>query len=75
MLEPGGLFDTHIQSIAGISQQIAVGNERTVYQSVDGGSVLLHDRSEQILFVLSKDEAAVNQLLAALGLPTEPMDA
>lgn len=74
MLEPGGLFDGHLWDIAGLSRQVAVGNTRTLYQSEDGGSVLLYDQLEQTLFVLSKDEAAVNQLFAALGLPTEPID-
>lgn len=74
MLEPGGLFDTHLRDISGLSQQVTVGNTRTLYQSEDGGSVLLHDQMEQTLFVLSKDETAVNQLFTALGLPTEPID-
>ncbi len=74
MLEPGGLFDTHLRDIAGLSQQVAVGNTRTLYQSEDGSSVLLHDQMEQTLFVLSKDEVAVNRLFTTLGLPTEPVD-
>lgn len=46
----------YLSSIAGITDQIAAGNTRRLYQAMDGQAVGLYDSEECTFWFVTKDE-------------------
>ena len=68
MLSEGGKLSPYLSSIAGITDQIAAGNTRRLYQAVDEQAVGLYDSEEGTFWFVTKDEATQERLEAALGM-------
>ena len=62
MLSEGGKLNSCLFPIAGITDQIAAGNTRTLYQAMDGQAVGLYDSEECTFWFVTKDEAAQERL-------------
>lgn len=69
MLSEGGMLAPHLSPIAGITEEIAVGNTRKLYQAMDGQAVGLYDGEERTFWFITKEEAAQEQLETMLGFP------
>ena len=57
-----GKLNPYLSPIAGITDQIAAGNTRTLYQAMDGQAVGLYDSEECTFWFVTKDEAAQERL-------------
>lgn len=64
MLLEGGKLHPHLSPIAGITDRIAAGNTRTLYQAMDGQAVGLYDSEECTFWFVTKEEAVQEQLEA-----------
>lgn len=62
MLSEGGKLSPCLFPIAGITDQIAEGNTRKLYQAMDGQAVGLYDSEECTFWFVTKDEAAQERL-------------
>ena len=62
MLSEGGKLSPYLSSIAGITDQIAIGNTRRLYQAMDGQVVGLYDSEEGTFWFVAKDEAVQERL-------------
>jgi uncharacterized protein involved in copper resistance len=62
MLSEGGKLSPYLSSIAGITDQIAIGNTRRLYQAMDGQAVGLYDSEEGMFWFVAKDEAVQERL-------------
>ena len=68
MLSEGGKLSSCLSSIAGITDQIAVGNTRRLYQAMDGQAVGLYDNEEGTFWFVTKDEATQERLEALVDI-------
>ena len=68
MLSEGGKLKPYLSPIAGITDQIAAGNTRTLYQAMDGQAVGLYDSEECTFWFVTKDEAAQERLEALFDI-------
>ena len=71
MLEEGGKLKACLSPIAGITEQIAQGNTRKLYQAMEGQAVGLYDREERTFWFVTRDEAAQERLEKMLGFSSE----
>lgn len=71
MLEEGGKLKACLSPIAGITEQIAQGNTRKLYQAMEGQAVGLYDREERTFWFVTRDEAAQERLEEMLGFSSE----
>ena len=71
MLSEGGKLSPYLSSIAGITDQIAAGNTRRLYQAMNGQAVGLYDREEHTFWFITRDEAAQEGLENLLGFSAE----
>ena len=62
MLSEGGKLSPYLSSIAGITDQIVIGNTRRLYQAMDGQAVGLYDNEEGTFWFVAKDEAVQERL-------------
>ena len=62
MLSEGGKLSPYLSSIAGITDQIAIGNTRRLYQAMDGQAVGLYDNEEGTFWFVAKDETVQERL-------------
>ena len=62
MLSEGGKLSLYLSSIAGITDQIAAGNTRRLYQAMDGQAVGLYDNEEGTFWFVAKDETVQERL-------------
>ena len=62
MLSEGGKLSPYLSSIAGITDQIAAGNTRRLYQAMDGQAVGLYDNEEGTFWFVAKDETVQERL-------------
>ena len=67
MLQEGGKLKACLSPIAGITEQIAEGNTRKLYQAMDGQAVGLYDSEERTFWFVTRDEAAQERLENMLG--------
>lgn len=67
MLGKGGKLNPYLNPIEDITEQIAVGNPRKLYQAMDGKAVALYDSEEQAFWFIAKDELVQEQLEELLG--------
>lgn len=67
MLGKGGKLNPYLNPIEDITEQIAVGNIRKLYQAMDGKAVALYDSEEQAFWFIAKDELIQEQLEELLG--------
>ena len=68
MLSEGGKLNPYLSPIAGITDQIASGNTRKLYQLMDGQVIGLYDSEECTFWFVTKDEAALERLEALLNI-------
>ena len=62
MLSEGGKLSPYLSSIADITDQIAAGNTRRLYQAMNGQAVGLYDSEESTFWFVANDEAVQEQL-------------
>lgn len=62
MLSEGGKLNPYLSPIAGITDQIAAGNTRTLYQALDGQAVGLYDSEECTFWFATRNEEAQERL-------------
>lgn len=62
MLGKGGKLNPYLNPIEDVTEQIAVGNTRKLYQAMDGKAVALYDSEEQTLWFITKNELIQEQL-------------
>ncbi len=62
MLSESGKLSLYLSSIAGITDQIAAGNTRRLYQAMDGQAVGLYDSEECTFWFVTKDETVQERL-------------
>ena len=62
MLNEGGKLHPYLSPIAGITDQIATDNTRTLYQAMDGQAVGLYDSEECTFWFVTKNESAQERL-------------
>lgn len=62
MLKKGGILEIHLSPIAGITEQIAEGNTRQLYQALDGQVIGLYDSKEQTFWFIAKEESVMDQM-------------
>lgn len=67
MLKKGGLLEPHLSPMAGITDRIADGNTRQLYQAMGGRAVGLYDSEEQSFWFVTKEESMMEQLEERLG--------
>ena len=67
MLQEGGKLKACLSPIAGITEQIAEGNTRKLYQAMEGQAVGLYDSEERTFWFVTRDEAAQERLENMLG--------
>ena len=68
MLSEGGKLNPYLSPIAGITDRIAAGNTRMLYQAMDGQAVGLYDSEECTFWFVTKDEAAQEGLEALFDI-------
>lgn len=68
MINEGGKLSPYLHPIAGITDQISVGNSRKLYQAMDGKIVALYDSEEQTFWFVAREETAMEQMEEQLGL-------
>ena len=71
MLQQGGKLKAYLSPIAGITEQIAAGNTRKLYQAMEGQAVGLYDSEERTFWFVTRDEAAQERLEKMLGFSSE----
>lgn len=62
MLLEGGKLHPYLSPIAGITDRIAAGNTRILYQAMEGQAVGLYDSEERTFWFVTKDEPAQERL-------------
>lgn len=62
MLLEGGKLHPYLSPIAGITDRIAAGNTRILYQAIEGQAVGLYDSEECTFWFVTKDESAQERL-------------
>ena len=62
MLLEGGRLHPYLSPIAGITDRIAAGNTRILYQAMEGQAVGLYDSEECAFWFVTKDESAQERL-------------
>ena len=70
MLKEGGILEPHLSQIAGITDRIAEGNTRHIYQALGGQALGLYDSEERIFWFITKEESVMEQLEELLGFPS-----
>ena len=70
MLKEGGILEPHLSEIAGITDRIAEGNTRHIYQALGGQALGLYDSEERIFWFITKEESVMEQLEELLGFPS-----
>jgi len=71
MLQEGGKLKSCLSPIAGITDRIAQGNTRKLYQAMEGQAVGLYDSEERTFWLVTRDEAAQERLENMLGFSSE----
>lgn len=67
MLKPGGKLAAHLFPIANITEQIAAGNTRRLYQTANAQAVGLYNRLEETFWFVTKDEETEELLFGILS--------
>ena len=68
MLDEGGKLHPYLSPIAGITDQIAEDNTRTLYQAMDGQAVGLYDSEECTFWFVTKNESVQERLEALFDI-------
>lgn len=68
MLNEGGKLHPYLSPIAGITDQIATDNTRTLYQAMDGQAVGLYDSEECTFWFVTKNESVQERLEALFDI-------
>lgn len=68
MLNEGGKLHPYLSPIAGITDQIATDNTRTLYQAMDGQAVGLYGSEECTFWFVTKNESVQERLEALFDI-------